>query len=316
MLHPPASNLAGVSLAAASSALAQSLAQHDDQTVLQALLLLVSQRPELQASLLSVLQEPPAQRYVGIIKSFWVEKHYGFIQCDQLKEQFDADVFLSDLEVGAFAVGSEVSFSVMLNKDGRPQAKMLEAVDTNTTLVEPVQLAPSAQMHRPPREGGGARPAPLMQLRQTPPPPAAPKRVASWGGEASWEGEAPAPLKAPRLHMALSPPPAPGSLPAPPAPFAAAPLSLSRSSCEVPAELAEAVPQPGVAEHFFGTVKSFFPEKHYGFIDCPEFHKSHGCDVFLSSFEISEFQPGDPVVFTITYNRNGRPQAHNLQRPE
>lgn len=294
MLHPPASNLAGVSLAAASSALAQSLAQHDDQTILQALLLLVSQRPELQASLLSVLQEPPAQRYSGVIKSFWVEKHYGFIQCDQLKEQFEADVFLSDLEIGSFAVGSEVSFSVMLNRDGRPQAKMLEGIDTILKSVEPVRLAPPMQTHR-----------------QTPTPPAAPSRPRR---AASSEGAAAPALKAPRLHMALSPPPAPGSLPAPPASFAAA-LSPPRSSSEVLAELAEGDPQLAESEHF-GTIKNFFPEKHYGFIDCPEFHKSHGCDVFLSSFEISEFQPGDTVAFTVTYNRNGRPQAHNLQRAE
>mmetsp|Transcript_14718 Transcript_14718/g.44357 ORF Transcript_14718/g.44357 Transcript_14718/m.44357 type:complete len:139 (-) Transcript_14718:456-872(-) len=114
-------------MTAAASALAQVLTAHDDDTVQQAVLLLISQRPALQSALLTVLQEPPGQRYSGTIKSFWPEKHFGFIQCDEVKQEFGADVFLSDQEIGYFSVGSAVTFSIVLNKDGRPQAKLLEA---------------------------------------------------------------------------------------------------------------------------------------------------------------------------------------------
>merc|ERR1712032_1190868 len=56
---------------------------------------------------------------------FWPEKHFGFIDCPMLREHFGVDTFLSDKEVGPFTTGSVVSFSIMLNKDGKPQAKLL-----------------------------------------------------------------------------------------------------------------------------------------------------------------------------------------------
>lgn len=296
MLQPPASNnLYGASPAAASSALAQTLALHEDQTILQALLLLISQRPGLQASLLNILQEPPAQRYCGVIKSFWVEKHYGFIQCDELKEQFESDVFLSDLEIGSFVVGSVISFSVMLNKDGRPQAKMLEAMEADYKPAAAFRMPPQIQTSR--------------QMPSPPPvPPARPpqKRAAT----SSEEVLAPA-FKKPRFHMALAPPPAPAPVRPEPPLSAAEGLTPLRP----PAQWSE-LTDPQAAEVHLGSIKTFWPEKHYGFIDCPAFQQSHGCDVFLSDFEVSEFQPGDSVAFTVTYNRNGRPQAHQLQQAE
>ena len=51
-----------------ASALAQHLAQRDDDVIEQALLVLISQRPELRERLVKSLTEPPAQRFHGVIK--------------------------------------------------------------------------------------------------------------------------------------------------------------------------------------------------------------------------------------------------------
>merc|ERR1712224_889116 len=42
------------------------------------------------------------------------------------------DVFLSDMEVANFQVGNTVTFSVILNKDNKPQARFLEPVDSSS----------------------------------------------------------------------------------------------------------------------------------------------------------------------------------------
>jgi len=217
-------------MTAAASTLAQVLAAHDDSTVQQALLLLISQRPALQSSLLTVLQEPPGRRYSGTIKSFWPEKHFGFIHCEEVKEQFNADVFLSDQEIGYFTVGSTVTFSIVLNKDGRPQAKLLEAVEAAENRQAVALL----------------------------------------------------PRKVPRLQQR--------------------PEALGAST------------QDGIGpeERQAGVIKSFWPEKHYGFIACTEVRAAHGGDVFLSDQELNGFMVGDWVSFTISFNKNGRPQAHEL----
>eukprot|EP00930_Biecheleria_cincta_P020104 TRINITY_DN15188_c0_g1_i1.p1 TRINITY_DN15188_c0_g1~~TRINITY_DN15188_c0_g1_i1.p1 ORF type:complete len:380 (-),score=64.74 TRINITY_DN15188_c0_g1_i1:208-1347(-) len=65
--------------------------------------------------------------FPGVIKSFSkMEKGYGFIECPALKEQGYNDVFLHREQLGNFDVGSEVAFTVFLNKKGQPQARDLK----------------------------------------------------------------------------------------------------------------------------------------------------------------------------------------------
>ena len=58
------------------------------------------------------------------------DKQYGFIKCDKVKETYAGDTFLCDVELGPFAVGRNVSFTVVLNKQGKPQARLLKAAAT------------------------------------------------------------------------------------------------------------------------------------------------------------------------------------------
>jgi len=62
--------------------------------------------------------------FFGVIKTYNVDKGFGFIACDALKEQFEGDVYLHQKHVGEFQVGSEVRFQAYLH-NGRLQGRDL-----------------------------------------------------------------------------------------------------------------------------------------------------------------------------------------------
>ena len=62
-----------------------------------------------------------------------------------------------------------------------------------------------------------------------------------------------------------------------------------------------------------GVVKSYNPEKGFGFIECPELHEVFGHDVFLHCKQISGFAKGDSVSFAVALNKDNKPQAYDLQ---
>merc|ERR1712113_1041000 len=66
-------------------------------------------------------------RFSGTIKSFNAQNGYGFIVCNDLKEQGFQDVFLHHAQLGGFEVGSQVVFTAFLTKKGQAQGKDLEA---------------------------------------------------------------------------------------------------------------------------------------------------------------------------------------------
>merc|ERR1711974_404344 len=59
----------------------------------------------------------------GRIKSFNSEKGFGFIECAATFAQFGRDVFLHKAQVGDMRVGTMVTFTYEVNKQGMPQAK-------------------------------------------------------------------------------------------------------------------------------------------------------------------------------------------------
>ena len=56
---------------------------------------------------------------------FYPDKQYGFIKCDEVKVTYGLDTFLSNLILSRFKVGSTVSFPLIVNKDGKPHARLL-----------------------------------------------------------------------------------------------------------------------------------------------------------------------------------------------
>merc|ERR1712007_295709 len=67
-------------------------------------------------------------QYQGVVKKIDFEKGFGFIECQDLKEQFGRDVWVGSEQLGNFGVGSPVAFSVHVNQHG-PQAHGLQPID-------------------------------------------------------------------------------------------------------------------------------------------------------------------------------------------
>mmetsp|Transcript_86336 Transcript_86336/g.244902 ORF Transcript_86336/g.244902 Transcript_86336/m.244902 type:complete len:275 (-) Transcript_86336:37-861(-) len=102
----------------------------EDQAT-EAIIEALRHRPELAPAVVAAccpdLTYAPAKsatdrRENGYIKSFNQKNGYGFVESPGLFEIFGQDVFLHRRQMGAFMVGQQVSFAVMLNDDNKPQA--------------------------------------------------------------------------------------------------------------------------------------------------------------------------------------------------
>jgi len=68
-------------------------------------------------------------RYQGRIKSFNAKQGFGFIESPEAHAIFGRDVFLHKAQIGDLKVGTEVTYSVEMNKQGMPQARELATLD-------------------------------------------------------------------------------------------------------------------------------------------------------------------------------------------
>mmetsp|Transcript_133646 Transcript_133646/g.236562 ORF Transcript_133646/g.236562 Transcript_133646/m.236562 type:complete len:378 (-) Transcript_133646:103-1236(-) len=124
-----------------ASAIVVALAQQSDAEIVEALSLLFSLRPDLQGHFAQICNAQPAPRLVGTISAFYPEKRFGFIKCDEVTQSFGMDTFLSDQEIAGYTVGSVVSFSVVTNKQGKPQARMLSDPPPGSQQWQPTGVA-------------------------------------------------------------------------------------------------------------------------------------------------------------------------------
>merc|ERR1712151_1385570 len=105
----------------------------------------IQSKPELAPLVVNFLipdfTYPPAKaltekRARGRLKSLNPEKGYGFIECFEIANIFGGDVFVHYKQAANFAVGSEVSFSVMLSKDNKPQAYDMQMAEDGFTTKD------------------------------------------------------------------------------------------------------------------------------------------------------------------------------------
>jgi cold shock CspA family protein len=68
-------------------------------------------------------------RFQGRIKSFNVQKGFGFIECPEAHQIYGRDVFLHKAQIGDFEIGRLVTFAVEMNKNNMPQARDLIEAD-------------------------------------------------------------------------------------------------------------------------------------------------------------------------------------------
>jgi len=261
-----------------SAALAQVLAGHNDDDVAHAIGLYYSLRPHMQGPLLELLNAAAAPRYAGRIAKFLPGKKFGFIQCEEATNEFARDVFCSGDEMGQFGIGDDVTFSIVLNKDNHPQARLLQ--DSEGRMAATGSSEPAAKRQRmEPYEGM--------------------EPTSGW-------------IQPGASHF---PPPAPAPPATPPPPARAPPPPARAPSVAVVAESYVETEAPSEhSQRLVGSIKQFSAEKHFGFISSPTATESFGRDVFLSSMEIKDFAVGDCVSFDVVLNKNGHPQARNLDR--
>lgn len=69
------------------------------------------------------------KRYVGKVKAFNSERGFGFIQCVEILKRFGCDAFLTTAVEGGLIIGSTVSFTLQVNRQGKPQARDVVLVD-------------------------------------------------------------------------------------------------------------------------------------------------------------------------------------------
>mmetsp|Transcript_109884 Transcript_109884/g.342517 ORF Transcript_109884/g.342517 Transcript_109884/m.342517 type:complete len:661 (+) Transcript_109884:174-2156(+) len=65
------------------------------------------------------------RRFIGAIKSFCSEKGYGFISSSECFRIYERDVYLHQVQIGILQEDRLVSFSVVCNKKGQPQARQV-----------------------------------------------------------------------------------------------------------------------------------------------------------------------------------------------
>jgi len=260
-------------------ALAQLMANQADEDVLQALQLFDSLRPHLREQMLSFRE--PLKRYTGHLGHVNQQKGYGFISSPDAMEDFGKDVFVSMNELGKIKSGDQVTFTVITNKDQKPQARLLEGSDGAIPVFmeffsgssPPPQAPPPVhyQVHYPP-------PAPHPAYPPAgPPPPAYPPHPPPPSYQPSWEAP---PSKKPRVVL---------------------PERHHQSQQSDPTQ-----------GKYVGTITTFNDQTHFGFISSQQATQNFGKDVFLSSMEIGQFRVGDTVSFDVALNKSGKPQARNL----
>mmetsp|Transcript_31082 Transcript_31082/g.50724 ORF Transcript_31082/g.50724 Transcript_31082/m.50724 type:complete len:360 (+) Transcript_31082:78-1157(+) len=86
-------------------------------------------------------------------------------------------------------------------------------------------------------------------------------------------------------------------------------LAKAAPPAHPPSTLQGGVGQAQEQSRYTGTIISFHPERHFGFIQSPDL----GADAFLSDKQVGNFQVGDSVTFEVTYNIQGKPQAQRLE---
>lgn len=69
---------------------------------------------------------------------------------------------------------------------------------------------------------------------------------------------------------------------------------------------------PGGSARYQGRIKSFNPEKGFGFIACDETHAQFNRDVFLHKAQFGDMSVGTEVTFLVETNNKGMPQAKDL----
>jgi len=250
------------------------------------------------------------QRFIGTVVSFNQGANFGFIHCPDLRDLYQKDVWVHREQLGQFSVGDEVSFGVLINKDGFPQAKEVfsaiadNLADAHQFLAE----VPGVTDRRfvgtilsffEQQNFGFIQCTELRDLYQKDVwvhrdqlGPFAPGHLVSFSVLINKNGYP----QATDLENA-----------------ARAETSPAQSAAPAPPSAADV---PGVTDRrFSGTVVSYNPVNNFGFIQCQDLRELYQKDVWVHRDQLGGFSVGDSVTFSVLINKNGYPQAKDLLPP-
>lgn len=265
-------------------------------------------------------------RHTGVVKNFDTNKGYGFIDCPEVKELFDSDVWLHHGQVGSFGNGSVVEFAVMLSKDNKPQGfcltagKGAAASAKGGTGAQGKGGGTSAKgkgggVKRP--RGGEPGPGYTGTIKQF----SAEKgfgfidcpELHEYYGRDTWLHHAQVfdfkPGETVEFTMSLN---KDGNPQAVNLSYPKEPVQQFEQMFNQMAQWMGFGAGGQQGERYTGTIKSFSVEKGFGFIECKDLHKMYGRDTWVHHAQILSYAPGDIVEFTMSLNKDGNPQAGDL----
>jgi len=275
------------------------------------------------------------ETFEGTLKSYSDKNGFGFIDCQTTKQKYGCDVFVHKNEGESVNVGSRVTFQVLLNKKGQPQAKRVEVVAQPGLLqtgdvssagsdvllgpflgrvksnnpvngygfiaCEKTQALFHGDVYLNGVEGYGLQPGQevYFQVRSNPQgkPQAVGVTVVS-SRKRSYDS-----MSAGPQHVAMPPTvPIQGE------------VDWLSSSWQGEG-LQSGQWQTGLWQHdglFSGIVKSFKQDQGYGFISCDETWQLYHSDIFLHQNEAIGLEVGSQVSFRVHLNGRGQPQANSV----
>jgi len=319
--------------------------KYSDPVLLAALQVVLEDRPSVVQELadwiipdrayanVRLLQD---NRLNGTIKSFNDKNGYGFVECPDVTAAFGCDVFVHAKQMlPNLEKGTEVSFAILVNKDRKPQAFDMALKDGSKNTQKggggkgatgkgDAWAAADAGAWGPPAAAAAwAAPAAAWAAEEA----AWGGDAAWWGGEAAWGAEA---WGKGAAGAAWGKGGAKGSA-AKGSGFSAAKGSAAwgtgkgtakggaagkagggGAEARGPPESSQEM--PGITDQqWTGTIKSFNEARGFGFITNDELMGHFGADTFLHKVQFTGFEIGQEVTFEVFLNKDGKPQAKELQ---
>jgi len=85
------------------------------------------------------------RRFEGTVLCFCPQKNFGYISCSELRARFNKDMWVHKEQLANFGIGQLVSFMVILNKQGHPQAVDLQPMTSQQFQIDDVPATQADQ---------------------------------------------------------------------------------------------------------------------------------------------------------------------------
>ncbi|CAJ1427957.1 unnamed protein product, partial [Effrenium voratum] len=81
-------------------------------------------------------ENQPEERYYGQIRDYNESQGFGFIECEEAKMRYGMDVFIHRRQMFGLSKGNEVSFVIVRNSQGQPQARHVIRKEETARILE------------------------------------------------------------------------------------------------------------------------------------------------------------------------------------